>query len=125
MTSVSVLRRLSLRPFLSLLGLNTHPDGQDNARKLQRTPHGKLRRPVEHRAGTRNQLRVQHELSKLAQHRDWNFAAVGYPMKQRGGSPTDVGHWRKALWIPVTVTEMSPSGTLVDVFWPRAMWSFT
>jgi hypothetical protein len=44
------------------------------------------------------------------------LAAVRYPMKQRGGSPTDVGHWRKALFIPVTVTEMSPSGTLGDVF---------
>ena len=29
---------------------------------------------------------------KLAQHLDWNFTAVGDPMKQSSGGPMDVGH---------------------------------
>ncbi len=45
-------------------------------------------------------------------------------MKQCGGSALDVGQCDSSLFIPVTVTEMSPSGALPDVFWPRVMWSF-
>ena len=70
------------------------------------------------------QLRAQRKVRKPAQHLDLNFAAVGYPMKQCGSSPTDVGHCHNPLFIPVTVTETSASGTLADVSWPRAMWSF-
>jgi hypothetical protein len=110
---------------LSLLSFSTDPDGQDNARELHCTPHGEFRRPVEHRAGNRNQLRAQHELRKPVQHLDRDLAAVRYPMQQCGGGPMDVGHRHNALFILVTVTEMSASGTLADVSWPRAMWSFT
>ena len=45
-------------------------------------------------------------------------------MKQRGGSPLDVGQSDRSLVIPVTVTEMSQSGTLVDVSRLRAVSSF-
>jgi hypothetical protein len=41
-------------------------------------------------------------------------------VKQCGSSPTDVGHCRSPLFIPVTVTEMSASRTLADVFLPLA-----
>jgi hypothetical protein len=107
-----------------LRALSTDSDGQDNARELHCTPHREFRRPVEHRTGTRNQLRAQHKVSKPAQHLDRYLAAVGYPMKQCGGSPPDVGHCHIALFIPVTVTEMSAPVTPTDVFWPRAMSSF-
>ena len=113
--SVSLLRRLSLRHLLSSLALNTRPDSQDNARKLQRTPHGKLGWPVEHRAGTRNQLRAQHELRKLAQHRDRNFAAVSHPMKQSSGGPMDVGHWLNAIFVLDTVSEMGRFGAFAGL----------
>jgi len=56
-----VLRRVSLRPVLCVLAFSTHPDRQDNAREFQRTPQREFRRSVEHRASTRNQLRMQHE----------------------------------------------------------------
>jgi hypothetical protein len=44
-------------------------------------------------------------------------------MKQRCGSPVDIVHRHNALFIPVTVTEMSVSVALADLFWPQAMWN--
>jgi hypothetical protein len=99
-----------------VLAFSTYPDGQDNAGELQRTPQRELRRLVEHRAGARNQLRVQHELRKLAQHLDRNLAAIGYPMKQCGGSPMDVGHRPDGLFILDTVSEMGRFGTFGGLF---------
>ena len=68
---------------------------------------------------------TQDEVGKAAQRSDRDLATLRYPMKQCGGSPLDVGQCDRSLFIPVTVTEMSPLGALVDVFWPRAVWSFT
>jgi hypothetical protein len=58
------------------------------------------------------------------QHRDRDLAAVRYPMKQCGGSALDVRQCDCSVFMPVTVTEMSRLGTLGDVLWPSAMWSF-
>ncbi|MBW1832597.1 MAG: hypothetical protein GQ551_10550 [Myxococcales bacterium] len=44
-------------------------------------------------------------------------------MKQCCGSPVDIVHRHNALFIPVTVTEMSVSVALADLFWPQAMWN--
>jgi hypothetical protein len=118
-----LIRRVSFRASSVLVDVDTHPDGQDNARKLHCTPHGEFTRPIEHRAGTRNQFRVQHELRKRAQRLDRNRAAVGYAMKQCSGSPMDVIHRHNALFVPVTVTEMSVLVALADLFWPQAMWN--
>ena len=109
-TLASWPRRVSLGAFPFFLDVNTHPDGQDNARKLRRTPHGKLGWPVEHRTGTRNQLRMQHEVRKPAQHLDRNLTAVGDPMKQSSGGPMDVGHWLDAIFVLDTVSEMGRFG---------------
>jgi hypothetical protein len=46
-------------------------------------------------------------------------------MKQRGRGAMDIVHRHNPIFIPVTVTEMSRLGALPDVFWPRALSSFT
>jgi len=111
--------------FLFLRQVVDRADAQHQAGQLKRAPRGKLGRPVEQFTTHLHQLRAQHELRKPPQHPDRDLAAVRYPIKQCGGGATDIGHCCNALFIPVTVTEMSPSGALPDVFWPRVMWSFT
>jgi len=108
-----------------LVDVDTRTDRQDDARELERAPGHELGRCVQYLAAPCNQLGTQHELCEPAQYFDRNLAAIGYSMKQCGGSPMDGGHWHNAIFLPVTATEMSAPVVLADVFWPRAMWNFS
>jgi hypothetical protein len=111
-----LLRRVSLGAFALFFAVDTHPARQDNTRKLDRAPHRELRRPVEHLAATRNQLRAQHQVRKPVQRLDWNFAAVSYPMKQCSGGPMDIVHWHNGFFILDTVSEMGRFGAFDGFF---------
>ncbi len=98
-------------PFLSLLDLIHDSHAQYQGRQLERTPDGKLWRPFEHLPACLDQLRTQHELRKLTQHRDRDLAALCHPMKQHRGGCVDVFQWHNAVFALDTVSEKGRFGT--------------